>query len=573
MDNVVTIQRPQRWDTPFGADMTEKDVDHILRLEPFASMDPERFPPSQSLPGIIRNDTRIISYNDGDLIVRKDDYGNSAFLILEGEARVVLNPDLPEAMLGRKASRKKGVFNSLIQLLGKRSHPEIRNTNQRSNEYGTGRRESQSEIRIFLQDVPAILDKYGTAPFGPGDTFGEIAALARTRRTATVFARGDTKVLEIRWQGFRELRKRDDGYKKHIDAKYRERSLRTHLQETSLFKHLSETTITAIANETLFETYGNFDWHTSYNLESGSLSTEQVTREPIIVQEGNYPDGLLLIRSGYARVSHIMNHGHRTLEYIGKGKVFGLKEIIHNWENDNFLPLQTSLRALGYTDILRVPTKIIEELVLPTLSTSMLRNLLPNKNINQKKSQAGESNADSIEPGMLEFLVERRFMNGSATMLIDLDNCVRCDECVVACANAHNNNPRFNRHGPRYDHYMVANACMHCADPVCMIGCPTGAIHRASAEGQVIINDESCIGCATCANACPYDNIRMVDVRDQNGTFIKDSASGARIPKATKCDLCIDQIGGPACANACPHNALSRVDLTNLGALADWIDR
>ena len=119
----------------------------------------------------------------------------------------------------------------------------------------------------------------------------------------------------------------------------------------------------------------------------------------------------------------------------------------------------------------------------------MIRNLLPDKNVNQKRSQEEESNADSIEPGMLEFLVERRFMNGSATMLIDLDNCVRCDECVVACANAHNNNPRFNRHGPRYDHYMVANACMHCADPVCMIGCPTGAIHRASAEGQVIIND------------------------------------------------------------------------------------
>ena len=107
MDNVVTIQRPQRWDTPFGADMTEKDVDHILRLEPFASMDPKRFPASQSLAGIIRNDTRIISYNDGDLIVRKDDYGNSAFLILEGEARVVLNPDLPEAMLGRTASSQE----------------------------------------------------------------------------------------------------------------------------------------------------------------------------------------------------------------------------------------------------------------------------------------------------------------------------------------------------------------------------------------------------------------------------------------------------------------------------------
>ena len=158
-------------------------------------------------------------------------------------------------------------------------------------------------------------------------------------------------------------------------------------------------------------------------------------------------------------------------------------------------------------------------------------------------------------------------------MLIDLDNCVRCDECVVACSNAHNNNPRFNRHGPRYDHFMVANACMHCADPVCMIGCPTGAIHRASAEGQVVINDESCIGCATCPNSCPYDNIRMVDVRDPNGTFIQDSANGSRIPKATKCDLCIDQVGGPACARACPHNALTRADLSDLKSLADWIER
>ncbi len=99
-------------------------------------------------------------------------------------------------------------------------------------------------------------------------------------------------------------------------------------------------------------------------------------------------------------------------------------------------------------------------------------------------------------------------------MLIDLDRCVRCDECVVACARAHDNNPRFNRHGRRHDHYMVANACMHCMDPVCMIGCPTGAIHRSSAGGQVVINDLTCIGCSTCANSCPYDNIRMVEARD-----------------------------------------------------------
>ena len=44
------------------------------------------------------------------------------------------------------------------------------------------------------------------------------------------------------------------------------------------------------------------------------------------------------------------------------------------------------------------------------------------------------------------FLVEHRFVNGTASMLIDLDRCTRCDDCVRACAVAHDNNPRFVRH-------------------------------------------------------------------------------------------------------------------------------
>ncbi len=92
-------------------------------------------------------------------------------------------------------------------------------------------------------------------------------------------------------------------------------------------------------------------------------------------------------------------------------------------------------------------------------------------------------------PEMIEFLVEERYVNGTATMLIDLDRCTRCDDCVRACAASHDNNPKFIRHGRVQNGIMVANACMHCVDPVCMIGCPTGAIHRESIEGQVVIND------------------------------------------------------------------------------------
>ena len=89
----------------------------------------------------------------------------------------------------------------------------------------------------------------------------------------------------------------------------------------------------------------------------------------------------------------------------------------------------------------------------------------------------------------------------------------------------------------------------------------------------MVINDDTCIGCATCANSCPYDNIRMVDVRDQAGSFIVDATMNVPIAKATKCDLCVDQLGGPACQRACPHDALKRTDMEDLRSLADWLDR
>jgi Fe-S-cluster-containing dehydrogenase component len=137
---------------------------------------------------------------------------------------------------------------------------------------------------------------------------------------------------------------------------------------------------------------------------------------------------------------------------------------------------------------------------------------------------------------------------------------------VRACASTHDGNPRFIRQGKTFDHWMVANACMHCVDPVCMIGCPTGAIHRAS-EGEVVINDSTCIGCGTCAASCPYQNIRLVEVNDPEGRPLVDQATGAPIQRATKCDLCISNPGGPACVRACPHDALARVDFRGHDAM------
>jgi Fe-S-cluster-containing dehydrogenase component len=106
-----------------------------------------------------------------------------------------------------------------------------------------------------------------------------------------------------------------------------------------------------------------------------------------------------------------------------------------------------------------------------------------------------------------------------------------------------------------------------------MIGCPTGAIGREQKTGNVTINDKTCIGCGTCADSCPYSNIRMVEVNDKRGLPILEAESGEPIVKATKCDLCVDQLGGPACQRACPHDALTRIDLSSPEAITNWTKR
>ena len=82
--------------------------------------------------------------------------------------------------------------------------------------------------------------------------FGELAALGRTPRTATVFAEGDVYLLEIRWQGLRDIMHRDDAMKQHIDRLFRERALVSFLHGSPLFQHLDAASLANIAAQTQF---------------------------------------------------------------------------------------------------------------------------------------------------------------------------------------------------------------------------------------------------------------------------------------------------------------------------------
>ncbi len=556
---------PERWDKPFSEDMTEVDVDSVLAHPLFATIRADRFPAGIPLRGILKNDARIHRYKRSEIIVRRGDYGHSAFVILEGAVKVLIK-EPPVELLGRRPPVRPSVWGSFKRWLNRPHFPEQTAVVGAPPGLLVGR---SGETRIFLQDVPGVLDPDHTILLKAGEMFGEIAALGRTPRTATVVADGEAQLLEIRWQGLREIRNYSPAWKEQIDRLYRERSLMRHLAETPLFWNLPERTLRLIADATRFETFGELDWHSSYqrSRETGVLQAgerELLEQEPLIAREGDYPNGLLLVRTGFARVSIRYNHGERTESYIGKGQAFGLREIITGSRGEH-MPLRHSLRALGYVDMLFIPTAVLEEHVLPHLTPEHVAALILEPVAPAQRDRAGDD--------FLEFIVAQRYINGRATMLIDLDRCTRCDDCVRACAATHDNNPRFIRQGPEASGVMVASACMHCIDPVCMIGCPTGAIHRESAEGQVSINPDTCIGCSTCAQSCPYGTIQMVALRDEEGLPVVTEETGAPIRRATKCDLCIDQPGGPACVSACPHDALIRADMRSGETLAAWLQR
>lgn len=78
-----------------GAEMTDAMVEELLAgpLRDLAA-DEKRFP---SLRGIIRYDTRVVRFEEGGVVIRQGDYGDSAFVILRGRVHIPLKPSRPNA--------------------------------------------------------------------------------------------------------------------------------------------------------------------------------------------------------------------------------------------------------------------------------------------------------------------------------------------------------------------------------------------------------------------------------------------------------------------------------------------
>jgi len=135
--------------------------------------------------------------------------------------------------------------------------------------------------------------------------------------------------------------------------------------------------------------------------------------------------------------------------------------------------------------------------------------------------------------------------------IIDHSRCIGCHACTVAC-KSENDVPlgdfrtwvKYTEEGefPEVRRSFAVLRCNQCSEPPCVDICPTNALEKL-ANGVVDINYDSCIGCKSCMQACPYDALY---INEDEGT-------------AEKCHFCNHraEIGlAPACAVVCPTEAI-----------------
>lgn len=142
--------------------------------------------------------------------------------------------------------------------------------------------------------------------------------------------------------------------------------------------------------------------------------------------------------------------------------------------------------------------------------------------------------------------------------LVDLDLCIGCKACEVACKSENNVPLNAWRLRVKYVDFgtfpdtkrtFTPMRCNQCENAPCARSCPVSALHTLD-NGIVNIDKDRCIGCAACMMACPY------------GALYMDPETNT----ADKCTFCAHRVEGglePACVVVCPTGANIFGDLDN----------
>lgn len=395
----------------------------------------------------------------------------------------------------------------------------------------------------FLNTVDTDLPRGKSIRLGVGEVFGEIGALSGWPQSATVRSASECTLVQIRVPALRAMKRKSTAFKNQIDKVYRERSLLSQLKVTPMFRTCKPIFVEALQRV-----------------------VELVSCEPgeVVSAEGEPADALYVVRSGFIKLSQKFGQKEMVVSYLSKGMSFGEVELLL----DDLTGREMTATSVEHTELIKIPRNALESLLRlhPEVEQHLWRTAA------ERIKESGYSKRNITHSEFTQTAVESGLVQANSLLVIDLNTCVRCDDCVRGCADAHGGRPRFIREGSKYENLLIPKSCYHCRDPVCLVGCPTGAIHRAGKRGVVKIDDQICIGCSTCANSCPYNAIVM----HQTGEvwpedMVPISLRGNPRRVASKCDLCYDAGHEPACVSNCPQGSTIRIG--NIDKFQDLLAR
>jgi Fe-S-cluster-containing dehydrogenase component/CRP-like cAMP-binding protein len=358
----------------------------------------------------------------------------------------------------------------------------------------------------------------------PGEFFGEAVLLGRGERTATVTAVTPVRLLEIEKHRFDLLTRRHRSVREHLEGVYHARAIATYLHTHRYLSMLNAPARDALARGARLKLYQRGD---------------------AVTKVGDPADSVLVIKDGVVKATRTSGGAMSILAYFNTHDVVGVSD----GGSRDF-----GLEAVGQCEVIFIPRPAFQMMMM---QHGDVARHFGKDDMHRRAAMAGVGG--TVMQAAQAFLSAG--VEVESLLVINLDRCVRCGNCVRACHSRHRytrldrRGPIFRRRAkidaPRHEHIMLPASCRHCRDPECMIGCPTGAIQRF-ADGDVDIND-NCIGCENCARKCPYGNITMRPLAES------ERPSPEITKRAIKCNLCRGY-GYSNCVHECPRGAILRVD-------------
>src|SRR5437016_3321626 len=404
-------------------------------------------------------------YRKGEIVCEEGEFGSTAYYIVSGTVDIFIHNPLAHlrthpvrSFLGRSMRRMKSFL---------------------TDDQTDHRPEAHQRKFIGIDANIDLPINRPLAQLGPGELFGEMTCRTYQPRSATVQAREPCIMVEMlrvildMLVGNRqpsELTKATSkvkmptfngtSFQAELEKKYRERSLNNHLRAVPLFAPLDD----------------EFIEHLRQHVELVSYNQSQ-----IICQEGEEADAFYLIRSGMVRVSNALPGGDMVRTYLSRGDYFGEIGLLRSVKRT------ATCAALDAVDVVKIPGAEFNLMLekFPAVRQQIEAVADARLEAGQRKIPTGLHLDDFLNQGLFE---------AQNLLLIDLENCTRCDACVRACAQAQ---VKIEKKKMTAYKANTCDLCTQLSTPSCVYACPHDAAKRVDPQrffGDAITAQSELIG-------------------------------------------------------------------------------